>query len=311
MFIRERVPQKGAAAGLLAFVFLLTACGTGTDTVVGPNATLPDLPVLADGSSGDGSSVGIELCKLTPDTAEPTWADFEIFAPIGDFPLGDALRLYASDVFPGGCAFVWLPSAGLGADDAVTVTISEVAMTAGMTLEVISVIQPGVERVDYRDRNTVNVNVTGTYGARVIFKNSGTPVVEPPDDPQGGAGCTPGFWRQEHHHQYWTNYDPTDTWGSVFGDPGSHQAPGRFGATFNSSTTLGTAVGLNGGEVFALARHAVAALLNAASPEVSYDLTVSGVVSVVNDALASGNYESAKDLLQGYNEQGCTVDKSN
>lgn len=142
----------------------------------------------------------------------------------------------------------------------------------------------------------------------VVFKN----VIgeTPPPPPPGLDGCTPGFWRQAHHYPYWTGAAPTDAWTAHFANPGSHQAPGRNGATFNGSTSLGAAVQLNGGGIFALARHAVAALLNANSADVNYPLSSAEVVALVNAALASGNFEGAKDTLEGYNELGCTVDKS-
>jgi hypothetical protein len=166
-----------------------------------------------------------------------------------------------------------------------------------MSLVVMSVIQPGVARVDYRDQRTVDVGVTGTLGARVIFKNSGTPKDEPPPPLGGGAGCTPGFWRQAQHFSYWTGYAPSDSYAAVFG--------------VARSGTLLDNVRATGGGASALARHSVAALLNAASAEVDYDLSVAQIIAGVQNAYATGNFESFKNTLEGYNEQGCTVDKSN
>jgi hypothetical protein len=128
--------------------------------------------------------------------------------------------------------------------------------------------------------------------------------------PETPEGCTPGFWRQAHHYPYWTGASPVDAWTTHFADPGTHQGPGRNGATFNGETALGDAVEFGGGGVFALARHAVAALLNANSGDVDYPLSAAEVVALVNDALASGDFEGAKNTLEGYNELGCTVDKS-
>ena len=57
----------------------------------------------------------------------------------------------------------------------------------------------------------------------------------------------------------------------------------------------------------ALARHAVAALLNASNPDVASDFTTAQVIALVQDAVASGDFETAKNLLAAANEQGCPL----
>jgi hypothetical protein len=55
----------------------------------------------------------------------------------------------------------------------------------------------------------------------------------------------------------------------------------------------------------------MAALLNSASPDVSYDLGVAQVVDLFNEAFASGNdeeIEELKDIFNFFNEQGCPLD---
>jgi hypothetical protein len=49
-------------------------------------------------------------------------------------------------------------------------------------------------------------------------------------------------------------------------------------------------------------------LLNAASADVDYDLSVAGVISAFTDAYASGSYEEAKNRLDFLNNQGCPLD---
>jgi hypothetical protein len=115
--------------------------------------------------------------------------------------------------------------------------------------------------------------------------------------PGGGEGCTPGFWRQPQHFQYWTGYNPSDLYSDVFG-------VARPGTLLQNVTA-------NGGGANALARHSVAALLNAASAEVDYDLSAAEIIAGVQAAFASGDFETFKNVLEGYNEQGCSVDKSN
>ena len=123
---------------------------------------------------------------------------------------------------------------------------------------------------------------------------------EPP--PVGGEGCTPGYWRQAHHYGNWIDFDPSDTFESVFGV-----------VVVSSDLTLGEAVRLRGGKIYALSRHAVAAILNAASPDVDYDLAVAEVIDLVNAAITAGDKKGItrlKNMLVDLNEQGCPLGRA-
>jgi len=122
------------------------------------------------------------------------------------------------------------------------------------------------------------------------------PPPPPPPPPSGGEGCTPGYWRQDQHFDSWTGYDPTDNFETVFG----------VDASFDPHTLL-DAVWLGGGGENALARHAVAALLNAASSGVDYEYSTAQVIHMVQDAYDTGNFEHFKDLLADQNEAGCPL----
>ena len=76
------------------------------------------------------------------------------------------------------------------------------------------------------------------------------------EEPPEGEGCTPGYWKT--HPDNWVGYDPTELFNNVFGvvDP--------------DDLTLMEALWAGGGGKYALGRHAVAALLNAAHPDVDY-----------------------------------------
>ena len=63
-----------------------------------------------------------------------------------------------------------------------------------------------------------------------------------------------------------------------------------------------------GGGLNALGRHTVAALLNAASPGVFFDLTEVEVVVMFNAVFPDGDYEELKDIFEGFNEQFCPLD---
>lgn len=113
----------------------------------------------------------------------------------------------------------------------------------------------------------------------------------------GGEGCTPGYWKQSQHFDSWTApYTPSTLFSSVF----ENAFPGK---------TLLQVLQLGGGGLNALGRHTVAALLNAASSGVDYDLSVSEVISLFNNLFPSTktNYNELKDNFETFNEQGCPL----
>lgn len=127
-------------------------------------------------------------------------------------------------------------------------------------------------------------------GATVTFTNE----QDPP--PPGDEGCTPGYWKQSQHFDSWEGYATGDDFDTVFGVD-----------LFSPDITLLQALNLGGGGVNALARHAVAALLNAASSGVDASLTEAEVIQLVQDAETSGDFEAAKNTLAASNELGCPL----
>jgi hypothetical protein len=91
-------------------------------------------------------------------------------------------------------------------------------------------------------------------------------------------------------------YLPTDDYDGAFG----------VIASFSPHTLL-DAVWLGGGGESALARHAVAALLNTTSGEVDYAYSTSEVIAIVQNAYATGGFESAKNLLAAANNRTCPL----
>jgi len=122
-----------------------------------------------------------------------------------------------------------------------------------------------------------------------------TLAVPTPEDGDG-EGCTPGFWRQPHHLDSWVGYSPGDSFDAV------------FGVDAQGDQTLLEAVWQGGGGARALGRHAVAALLNSVDPDVQYEFSEAEVIQIVQDAYASGDFNGAKNLLEGQNEQYCPLD---
>jgi hypothetical protein len=111
---------------------------------------------------------------------------------------------------------------------------------------------------------------------------------EPPCWPEPPcAGCTPGYWKQEHHFDSWeaTGFAPTDTLSDAFGC----ELPDK---------TLIKALKAKGGHEKAFMRHAVAALLNAAHP----DMTYGSVEGIKDNVCEFWGQEWYKNELEYWNE---------
>jgi hypothetical protein len=126
-----------------------------------------------------------------------------------------------------------------------------------------------------------------------------------------GEGCTPGFWRVPQHFDSWTGYATNQPFSSVFGrvitvrTKGSQSNNTPYLAT---DPTLLEAVWAQGGGINDLARHAVAALLNASSPDVDYMYSVASVIAMFQAAYDSGNYGPTATMFMMENELGCPID---
>ena len=120
-----------------------------------------------------------------------------------------------------------------------------------------------------------------------------------PAPPSGGEGCTPGYWKQSQHFKNWTApYTPSTQFSAVF----ENAYPGQ--TLLQVLQNNGNTTGLD-----ALGRHTVAALLDAASSGVNYDLTVAQVISQFNAVYpgTKSNYIAQKDIFEKFNTQGCPL----
>jgi hypothetical protein len=147
---------------------------------------------------------------------------------------------------------------------------------------------------------TVSVDVVGMYdngvqpGPGDVTDSTTVTLPEGCTPPEVG-GCTPGYWKASQHFDSWEDpYDPTD----LFND-----LPG-FADAFPGLTLL-QVLSLNGGGLNALGRHTVAALLNSAG---GFGVDLPALQLAFNAAIASGDYEPLKDLLDALNNQGCPLD---
>lgn len=108
---------------------------------------------------------------------------------------------------------------------------------------------------------------TQTFTPTPFLNDTLTPT--PPIN-EDGQGCSPGYWK--NHFESWqqTGYSPTDDFDTVF------QVN-----IFSPDITLEQALNLQGGGDGRLARHGVAALLNASDPEINYPFMVQQVIAAI------------------------------
>jgi len=111
---------------------------------------------------------------------------------------------------------------------------------------------------------------------------------------EAGEGCTPGYWKQPQHFDSWVGYAPDQAFSSVFED------------AFAGMSLL-EVLNQGGGGLNALGRHTVAALLNASSSGVDFDLTTAQVIAAFNAVFPGGNYEGQKNTFERLNQQGCPL----
>jgi hypothetical protein len=112
--------------------------------------------------------------------------------------------------------------------------------------------------------------------------------VPPPPPPPDGEGCTPGFWRNPKKFYLWP-VDPSTLFSDVFG--------------VGPADPLADTIRLGGGGENALVRHGSAAYLNALSPDVAYFYTPAEVITIVQDAYATGDFDTAKNMLEDQNDE--------
>jgi len=139
--------------------------------------------------------------------------------------------------------------------------------------------------------------------AQIITVEVEQPILLTIPEPEPDEGCTSGFWKQAHHLGHWapTGLSPEDTLASQF-----------FVTSATPEASLLEALSLKGGKGIAGAEHillriAVAALLNAAHPDVGYPLTPEEVRTYVRVALAEYDRETILELKDMFDESNNAV----
>lgn len=136
-------------------------------------------------------------------------------------------------------------------------------------------------------------------------------------------GCTPGFWKNHYYldennyknsdpGEFWCpDYSPTDSFYDVFGLAQFGTKEDVIGWDKNGDDSLLSALKTGGGGEKALARHAVAALLNACYDDFNsgfyYEFKRFWVIERVKFAYEMGNFETWKDDFVDANERNCTL----
>jgi len=134
---------------------------------------------------------------------------------------------------------------------------------------------------------------------------------------QAQEGCSPGYWKHvDKHLASWeaAGFDDSDqSFESVFGRVIEVRVKKKDqinGLPTEPDPTLIQALNAPGGGINALARQAVAALLNADSPDVEYSLSSGEVILIFQVAFKVGSksaFEAAKNAFEGRNELVCPL----
>ena len=290
--------NRTLGATLLATAAIVTAqCGGGTPSspsnrLLSDAAELTSSRVSSTRAAGDATNNVAELGKIKVCKVGDESGSFTITG-------GNAeVTTVSPTVAAGSCVVVAESSATPGtgpASDGASITITESPAT---NLQSVTVARndAGVLSGPTATTNGTTRFLNNYHGFVLTFTNDAPD--PPPPPPPGNEGCTPGFWKQDQHLDSWVGAAPGDDFDATFGV--------NF---FNPNISLIVAAGLNGGGTNALARHAVAALLNSNSADVDYQYTTAQVLDIVqgDGAYAGLSVEARKDLLVAANEAGCPL----
>ena len=235
-------------------------------------------------------SVDVEKATMGEDADDPAGPTLTVGDPVtwtyvvtntGEAPLTGVTVVDDQGVV------VTCPKSTLDPGESMTCTGSGIAV-AGPYVNLATVTATGPEAVEATDTDPSHY-----FGEE-----------EPPPDDEG---CTPGYWK--NHPASWelTGYSPSQSVDSIFAQADSY--PGLGSATLIEALDFGGGPGVVGAAEI-LVRAGVAALLNAASPEVAYPMTVAQVIAQVDTALANGDRDTMLLLaaeLDGYNNLGCPI----
>lgn len=109
-------------------------------------------------------------------------------------------------------------------------------------------------------------------------------------------GCNSKFWIERKHIRLWGEYQPGWSFNEV------------FGVQEEPDTTLLAALSSTSSDIMSVfRRHAVAALLNAASNHIGFAYTLEEVIAMVQEAYRTGDFQAIKNLLAKENFGDCPL----
>jgi len=275
-----------ATAGQYANVGTVTALGEDGEEVSDSDPS----HYFADEEPPPVVSVDVEKATMGDDADDPSGPTLTVGDPVtwtyvvtntGDTPLTGVTVVDDQGVV------VTCPKSELAPGESMTCTGTGVAV-AGQYVNLATVTATGPEAVEATDSDPSHY-----YGEE--------------EPPPGDEGCTPGYWK--NHPASWelTGYSPSQSVESVFAQAGSYPALGA--ATLLEALDFGGGPGVEGAAAILL-RAGVAAVLNAASPDVAYPMTVGQVIAQVDTALASGDRDTMLLVaaeLDALNNLGCPL----
>lgn len=277
---------------VIAAAVSLTACAPGTE----PTSLGDDFLKIRASSASVGSSAVGEICKYGPEGTTATFT-VSVSGAQGTLPLGSEFTLPAYPTANNGynCRVIFVPAdTGDGPAQNSVLTVTEIGASAGMHLvHAVANSLDGYFIYENPTTSSFSLTMNWNYGAVIRFKNEYQPVPPPPPS-TGSQGCTPGYWKQQHHFDSWVGYSPNQPFGTVFAN------------AFPNKSLLDI-LKLGGGGLNALGRHTVAALLSASSTGVDYGMTPEQVIAEFNAAYAAKDHNPLKDKFEGFNERGCPL----
>lgn len=273
----SRVYRIGAAGSLAAMMLSALACGRTPPT--SPSSSRSSAPLTsaggataAVGDSTDATAVAgqLKVCKAgnAPGTFTVTTSGAPVASPV-NVAVGQCI-VVAENPLPG---------------DLLNVTVTETsAGLASVTAE-----QNGGATVPFSNGGTLGINQF--HGYTVTFTNN----VPPDHPPSGTQGCSPGYFK--NHENAPTGFNRQQTLNAVLDTN-----------VFPANLTIGAALSLKGGGVNALARHAAAALLNAAALPQTYTYTLTQLRTIF-DQIEAGtlSIDGASSLLESAEDIGSIV----
>jgi hypothetical protein len=296
--VAATVDFEGLAEGAIVSELTLGAgysstVNLGSIQVFGTNPAYPtenaamifDSNCSGAGCSGDDPDLGSNNGNVLIITE-----DFDSDDP-DDNALGGTLEFDFSTLFAGEADIVSLQITDTEAG-------GTIQLFAGLVL-LTTIDLPESPEIEDGDTAVVPINVSGVTLMRVNLVESGSvDAIEFTAERGEFGGCSPGFWSQRGlRASYWTatGYAPADDYDDVFGN-------GPEISLYSALTARGNASGQ------ALLRHSVAALLNAAHPDINFPFSEAEVIALTHAAWDDGRrnvINALKDTFDDANNLGC------